>query len=100
MNNVYIYILLMALITYLIRMLPLVVFKKPVKSRYFKSFLYYVPYVTLSVMTFPQILMATGNAVLGYIALFVSIILSYVGLSLPFTSLFCALIVYIAQNFV
>lgn len=52
-RNVYLYILVMAGVTYLIRLLPLTLIKKEIKNVYIKSFLYYVPYVTLSVMTFP-----------------------------------------------
>ncbi len=52
-DNIYLYILVMAGVTYLIRVLPLTLIRRPIKSRFFRSFLYYVPYVTLSVMTFP-----------------------------------------------
>jgi branched-subunit amino acid transport protein len=55
-NNVYIYILIMAGVSFLIRVLPLTLIRKPIKNQFIKSFLYYVPYVTLSVMTFPAIL--------------------------------------------
>ena len=69
--NVYIYIFIMAGVTYLIRMLPLVLVKKEIQNVTVKSFLYYVPYVTLSVMTFPAILTATNSiisAAAGFIA--------------------------------
>ena len=69
--NVYIYIFIMAGVTYLIRMLPLVLVKKERQNVTVKSFLYYVPYVTLSVMTFPAILTATNSiisAAAGFIA--------------------------------
>ena len=62
-HNVYLYILVMAGVTYLIRLLPLTLIKKEIKNVYIKSFLYYVPYVTLSVMTFPAILHATASCV-------------------------------------
>ena len=55
-HNIYIYIFVMAAVTYLIRMLPLTLIRKEIKSTYIKSFLYYVPYVTLAAMTFPAIL--------------------------------------------
>ena len=58
-NNVYAYILVMAVTTYLIRVLPLTLIRKPIKNKFIRSFLYYVPYVTLSVMTFPSIITAT-----------------------------------------
>lgn len=60
-HNVYIYILIMAAVTYLIRVLPLTLIKKEIKNKTIRSFLYYVPYVTLSVMTFPAILESTDS---------------------------------------
>ena len=54
-HNVYIYILVMGIVTYLIRVLPLTLIRKEIKNRFIRSFLYYVPYVTLAVMTFPAI---------------------------------------------
>ena len=60
-HNLYMYIFVMAAVTYLIRMLPLTLIRKEIKNTFIKSFLYYVPYVTLAVMTFPAILTATAN---------------------------------------
>ena len=57
---IYVYIAAMAITTYLIRALPLAVFRKPIRSRFIRSFLYYVPYACLSAMTFPAILYAGG----------------------------------------
>lgn len=59
--NTYLYIAVMALTTYTIRVLPLTLIRKPIKSTFLRSFLYYVPYVTLAVMTFPAILEATDS---------------------------------------
>ena len=81
-RNVYLYILVMAGVTYLIRLLPLTLIKKEIRNVYIKSFLYYVPYVTLSVMTFPAILHATASLWSGAAALAVAIILAYRGKSL------------------
>jgi branched-subunit amino acid transport protein len=70
-NNIYIYILVMAITTYLIRALPLTLIRKDIKNRAIRSFLYYVPYVTLAVMTFPAILSATATpwtGLAGFIA--------------------------------
>ena len=67
--NVYLYILVMALVTYLIRVLPLVLIRREIKSRFIRSFLYYVPFATLAAMTFPSILTATDmlfSAVIGF----------------------------------
>ena len=80
-RNVYLYILVMAGVTYLIRLLPLTLIKKEIKNVYIKSFLYYVPYVTLSVMTFPAILHATASLWSGA-ALTVAAALAYRGKSL------------------
>ena len=62
-NNIYIYILVMAGVTYLIRLLPLTIFRREIKNRFIRSFLYYMPYVTLAAMTFPAILSATGSVI-------------------------------------
>ena len=60
-HSYYTYIIFMALVTYLIRVLPLTLLRKPITNRFFRSFLYYVPYVTLAVMTFPAILTSTSS---------------------------------------
>ena len=78
MANVYVYIFVMAGVTYLIRMLPLVLFKKEIKSPFVKSFLYYVPYACLAAMTFPAILTATSAGIVsGIAALIVALIAAY-----------------------
>ena len=68
-HNPYFYIAVMALATYAIRVLPLTLIRKPIKNQFIQSFLYYVPYITLSVMTFPAIIEATQSPVAGAIAL-------------------------------
>lgn len=68
-RNIYVYIAVMAAVTYLIRLLPLTLIRKEIKNTFLRSFLYYVPYVTLSVMTFPAILYATRSAAGGAAAL-------------------------------
>lgn len=60
-HNIYLYIFIMAGVSYAIRVLPLTLIKKPIENEFLKSFLYYVPYVTLAVMTFPAILHATES---------------------------------------
>ena len=67
--NAYLYIFTMAAVTFLIRALPLTLIRKPIRSRLIRSFLHYVPYVTLAVMTFPAILSATGSWLSGLLAL-------------------------------
>ena len=80
--SIYLYIFTMALTTYLIRMLPLTIFRKPIKSRFLRSFLHYVPYACLTAMTFPAILSSTASIVSGAAALVVGVILAYRGKSL------------------
>ena len=62
-HNIYIYILVMAAVTYLIRMLPLALSRKEITSPFIRSFLYYVPYACLAAMTFPAILFATDSVI-------------------------------------
>ena len=80
--NLYGYIAAMALTTYLIRVLPLTIFRKPIRSRFVKSFLHYVPYACLAAMTFPAILSSTGAVISGVAALVVAVVLSFLGKSL------------------
>ncbi|MCI9593933.1 MAG: AzlD domain-containing protein [Lachnospiraceae bacterium] len=81
-GNLYVYILVMAVVTYFIRVLPLTLIRKPIKNRFIRSFLYYVPYVTLSVMTFPGILSATSSVYSGAAGLLAALILAFFGASL------------------
>lgn len=96
-NNVYVYILIMAFVTYLIRLIPLIIFRKEIKSIYIKSFLYYVPFVTLAVMTFPAILSATENIWSGLTGFIVAIILAYKGQSLFRVSMLACLSVFLVE---
>lgn len=80
--NIYIYIFTMALTTYLVRMLPLTLLRKPIRSRFVRSFLYYVPYACLTAMTFPAILSDTQSVVSGAAALAVAVMLALRGKSL------------------
>lgn len=97
--EVALYILVMAGVTYLIRLLPLTLIKKEIKNNYIKSFLYYVPYVTLSVMTFPSILYATRSVISGGAALLAAIVLAYRGKSLFTVSLFACATVFLLELF-
>ena len=95
--NSYVYIFIMAGVTYLIRMLPLVLMKKEIKNIYIRSFLYYVPYVTLSVMIFPAVLSATshiGSALVGFA---VAVLLAFRGKSLIVVSLFACVAVFAVE---
>lgn len=77
MNNVYSYILIMALVTYLIRALPLTLIRKEIKSTFVKSFLHYVPYATLAAMTYPAILGATDYLISSIVGFAVALILAF-----------------------
>lgn len=80
--SIYVYIFTMALTTYLIRVLPLTIFRKPIRSRFLRSFLHYVPYCCLTAMTFPAILSSTASIISGAAALLVAVFLAYRGKSL------------------
>ena len=80
--QIYISIFTAAVVSYLIRVLPLTLIRKPIKNRFLKSFLYYVPYVTLAVMTFPAILYATQSPVSGAAALIFGMIFAWRGAGL------------------
>ena len=75
--NIYIYIVTMALVTYLIRAIPLTVFTKKIKNKYVLSFLYYVPYTCLTVMTIPSIFSSTSSLVSAVAGFLVAVILGY-----------------------
>ena len=98
--NTYIYILAMALTTYLIRVLPLTLIRKPIRSTFLRSFLYYVPYVTLAVMTFPAILNVTGSPLVGGAAMLIGIAGAWCGLGLLPVSLLCCASILILQMLV
>lgn len=80
--SIYTYIFAMALTTYLVRVLPLTLLRKPIRSRFLRSFLYYVPYTCLTAMTFPAILSSTASVISGAAALAVAVLLAYRGKSL------------------
>ena len=96
MNN-YLYILLMAITVFLIRVLPLTIIRKPIKNEFIQSFLYYVPYFTLAVMTFPAIVDATENPIAGIVSLILGIISSYKDFGLFKVTVICCLTVLILE---
>ncbi|MGL4344590.1 MAG: AzlD domain-containing protein [Cellulosilyticaceae bacterium] len=87
--------LVMTVVTYLPRVIPLLLIKKPIESKWVQSFLYYIPYAVLAAMTFPAIFSSTGNFVSGVIGAIVSIGLAYFGGSLLQVSIVTVLVVYI-----
>ena len=96
-HNIYIYILITALVSYGIRMLPMVLLRKEIKSPFIRSFLYYVPYVTLAVMTFPAIVQATQSPVAGALALILGVVLAFKGASLFTVAASCCAVVLLAE---
>lgn len=96
-GNVYIYIAVMALVTFLIRVLPLTLIRKKITNVTLRSFLYYVPYVTLSVMTFPAIVEATNNVWSGIAALISGALLAYFGVSLFGVAVCSCAVVFILE---
>lgn len=95
--KILLYILIMVLTTNGIRVLPLTLIRKPIRNRFVKSFLYYVPYVTLAVMTFPAIMEATSNPIAGLCALIGGVLAAYFGLGLFPVSIICCLIVFLLE---
>ena len=96
-NNTYIYLLIMALVTYLIRVLPLTIIKKQIKNRFIRSFLYYVPYVTLAVMTFPAIITATQSPASGIIAFLTGLLVAFFDANLFKVAVSCCVSVFISE---
>ena len=96
-HNVYIYIAVMALVTLLIRILPLTLIRKKITNVTLRSFLYYVPYVTLAVMTFPAILEATNSLWSGLAELVTGVLLAYFGVSLFGVAVCSCAVVFIIE---
>ena len=97
-HNLYIYILVMAVVTYLIRMLPLAILRKEITNPFIKSFLYYVPYACLAAMTFPTILNATSNVISGAVGFVVALVLAYKEKSLLTVALFACAAVFVVER--
>ena len=98
--SIYLYILVMAGVTYLIRMLPLVLATKEIKSNFIKSFLYYVPYACLAAMTFPAILSSTEFLISGIAGLIVAVIVAYREKSLVVVALCACAAVFICERII
>lgn len=91
------YTFVMAGVTYLIRMLPFVIFRKPVKNRFLRSLLYYIPYAVLGAMTIPAILYSTPSLISAAAGLLVSVILAYFGRGLLTVAVSACVTVYLAE---
>ncbi len=95
--NIYIYIFIMAGVSYAIRALPMTLIRKPIKNQFIQSFLYYVPYVTLAVMTFPAILDATQSPISGAAAFAAGILAAWFGASLFQVAVVCCVLVFLIE---
>ena len=95
--NFLLYLVVMAGVTYLVRMLPLVLVRKKIENRFIRSFLYYVPYSVLSVMTFPAVFFSTGSIVSAVVGTAVAVVLAYRKKSLIVVAAFAALAVLICE---
>ena len=98
MRNVYVYILVMAGTTYLIRLLPMLLAKKEITSPFIKSFLFYVPYVCLAAMTFPAILFSTASVISAIAGFVTALILAYFEKSLVTVAIFACVAVFITER--
>ena len=99
MINTYVYILVMALVSYAVRVLPMTLIRKPITNRFIQSFLYYVPYVTLAVMTFPAIVEATQSPLAGLAALVLGMVAAWFGASLLQVAVSCCAVVLLLEWF-
>lgn len=92
-------VILMAVITYIIRALPITILRKEIKSQFLKSFLYYVPYAVLASLTFPAIFSSTGNMATGILGTIAALILAYMEKGLVLVAVLAILIVYFSAFF-
>ena len=98
-HKVYIYIVIASIVATLIRVLPTTLIRKQITNKFVKSFLYYVPYVTLAVMTFPAIIEATRSRIAGIIALTVGVIAAWLDWGLFKVAVSCCVVAFIAEMF-
>lgn len=98
-GNPYLYILTMAAVSYLIRVLPLTLIRREIKNPFLRSFLFYVPYVTLAVMTFPSILSATGSEISAWLGFAAALLLAWRGKSLLTVAGAACATVFVAELF-
>ena len=96
-GNVWIYVAVMSAVSFAVRVLPLTLIRRQIENRFLRSFLYYVPYVTLAVMTFPAIVEATQSPAAGILALAVGMALAFLGAGLFPVAVACCLVVLAAE---
>ena len=98
-HEIYIYLAVMSAVTLAIRILPLTLIRTEIKNVKVRSFLYYVPYVTLAVMTFPAIIHATQSEISGALALLIGIAAAFFGASLFQVAVVCCVAVFVSELF-
>lgn len=98
-HSLVIYLLITIAVTNLIRILPVTLIRKRIENRFIRSFLFYVPYVTLAVMTFPAIMEATQSPIAGAVALIAGVVAAWCGLSLFPVSVICCVVVFLLELF-
>ena len=98
MPELYIYILVMAVVTYLVRMLPLVLMRRQIRSRFIRSFLYYVPYACLAAMIVPAIFFATSHLISAILGFITALVLAYKEQSLIRVALGACIVVFLAER--
>ena len=96
-HNMYVYIAIMSIVTLAIRILPLTLIRGEIKNTFLRSFLHYVPYVTLAVMAFPAILNSTQSQISGGLAFVIGIASAWCGASLFKVAVFCCIAVFISE---
>ncbi len=97
-HNIYLYIIVAAAVSSLIRILPLTLIRGKIKNQFVRSFLYYVPYVTLAVMTFPAIITAPQLPLAGILALTAGVIAAWRGMNMMGIAALCCVIVFICET--
>ena len=90
----------MSAVTLAIRILPLTLIRGEIKNQFVRSFLYYVPYVTLAVMTFPAIVYSTQSEISGALALIFGIVAAWFGASLFKVATLCCIVVFVTELFI
>lgn len=98
-GNIWIYIGVMALVSLAVRVLPLTLIRGQIENRFIRSFLYYVPYVTLAVMTFPAILAAPQVPLAGVLALIIGVIAAWRGMNMIGIAVLCCGVVFLCETF-
>ncbi len=93
-------VIVMAVVTYIPRVFPLVIFRRPINNVYIRSFLYYVPYAVLSALTFPSIFWSTGSVVTAVAGTLIALFLAYLEQSLVVVAIAAILVVYAAGTLV